>query len=982
MKKIFSFVAAFSLLFLCFHANTAGAESSSSMLNTCLNENKVSLNGWSASTDMSPTEYYNKVLSAFDCFLGKAGRMENGPGWFMLKTTKSFAQTETGIDLMNCRATKENCQAAFVACNSNCTGECDCTKSVQYPCQISNEIACEQEFAAQLRAKASKLESQYQPKNCSPFEYFVDGKCQTVANLCGNDSLLQYDAKTGQCSCPDGYEYKNRACVAKDNGECLNTEIKIDGQCKKISDLCGYDSNINYDAKTGQCFCPQNYTLKTENGQKSCQEEGEINLTIKVVDGSPNPPLLANGKTETKFLVHAANKTTGKNINLNFDIGYARTDKKGTISTSGDSSGYTITYKTADLGEIEGQPVDYLYIYYDKNGKRGRESYPIELYTEASSMMTISHIGFDTVSLPLVFKGKTTKVYVYTIVGGQEVPANNAKILYENDWIANTNEDGMATLKARKTVYGTEENQQQAELKLAAQLEEWRDEAKEKYAKIDLFNNSITEFLTGFGKEIARAGSEQAANQKISALRDVKYALVFIDHGNVFGRDCANMVGDTTGDLIWDSYEFVSNLIDLNGKIINKIKENSSALGLAADQNSLLRQLLAKTPESFALSLERKLSSSITSEAPRLNPMILSDFFDEIFGQQISGQTKENLNALSIQKILADRLYGGHLEFDKKIIQQIANKIQKGDFESYQYMTDANIALAKAEYFKFTDSYQLKNEMDYEATFIKDSSDLFRATILKGVQLAVPALKQIASTIDKVMDGLDVAFQGARVNAWYNAFGQNEEMVAKAAQNLVGAASSQVPAAKTETLLALKTLGVSTAFAQEHPAGDMLQTMYENEVAGGHPDRQIVLDYYQDQADLALYENINAIIDIAGQIDPQDEEAQEIKNEISAQMALLQSKVDENAKKVANLDILKPVKKPDDNPPVAIPLGRMAANLVLIICGAAAIVAIYKKKLKDKTKKVKVLAVSGMVVALYIIVGILDVVLINRFFTG
>ncbi len=86
----------------------------------------------------------------------------------------------------------------------------------------------------------------------------INGQCKAVSDLCST-----WDETTADCtSCYGGYKLNNGYCIV-DNGQgnttqdCPPRTVKIDGQCKAVSDLCK-----TWSLTTAECLsCYDGYTL-------------------------------------------------------------------------------------------------------------------------------------------------------------------------------------------------------------------------------------------------------------------------------------------------------------------------------------------------------------------------------------------------------------------------------------------------------------------------------------------------------------------------------------------------------------------------------------------------------------------------------------------------------------------------------------------------------------------------------------------------
>lgn len=98
--------------------------------------------------------------------------------------------------------------------------------------------------------------------NCTGcyFRYvLVDGQCNAVSDQCKT-----WDASSGACtSCYDGWTLSNGACTIgggenpPPSSECGFRHVKVNGECKEVSDQCK-----TWDGLNGDCIsCYDGWTL-------------------------------------------------------------------------------------------------------------------------------------------------------------------------------------------------------------------------------------------------------------------------------------------------------------------------------------------------------------------------------------------------------------------------------------------------------------------------------------------------------------------------------------------------------------------------------------------------------------------------------------------------------------------------------------------------------------------------------------------------
>ncbi len=226
MKK-YLLLPLLALLVLTYGALPAKAADRDAILQNCLKQQGMtSTQFYSPKTQVegNPVEFFEKYIGVMDCFVGSNGREANGPGYMMIPYAtkiKSFANS-IGFDFVGYRnPMNADCQKKDAACTkAHWDDGYDCSANVWYPCLTESEIATENAMVSAIRKYALSLPMPHkEPEEpiCGPFEYLVGGRCQHIFELCGRDSLFQYNEATGVCSCPDPYIPSDGKCVHEDD---------------------------------------------------------------------------------------------------------------------------------------------------------------------------------------------------------------------------------------------------------------------------------------------------------------------------------------------------------------------------------------------------------------------------------------------------------------------------------------------------------------------------------------------------------------------------------------------------------------------------------------------------------------------------------------------------------------------------------------------------------------------------------------------
>ncbi len=713
---------------------------------------------------------------------------------------------------------------------------------------------------------------------------------------------------------------------------CSNLEAVVDGKCKKISEICGNDSNMNYDEETGECFCDDGYKKEEE----SCKEIKSINLEIKVIEGQLTPPLLADGKTNTKFLIKGTYPDDDSLANLRFEIGYTRTEKKGNINVSGDKNGYIVEYQTTDLGEVEGQPADYLYIwYYDKNKeKEERDNYEILLFTAMASPITVEKIGMKPLETAILFEAKKSNVFVYYLEDGIKYPIANARIKYEDYEEAITDEQGKAEIKTSQKIYGEEVKTVELEMKLDGRLVTMQTEGKRHYEELKASEQGILDFLNDFPKEIAKANNKSSEEQVKAGAFAVGYSLAIMNNSQVLSKDSsaniARVIADTLNDLL-----DMTKAVEKFTKFITKPLDNlgDQALDISPEEFKQLYNKIVKLPLKYIESMWGKLRYVVLERIPFLNPRIIDFLYDELLADYVddlgSIPTLEEMKEGKVteaQEYLKEKIESFLKEFSAeemtkkaldKYYQERVNELlsltkQKIDAGNLSLdLVQAHIEIARDDYVSFADKYLGQTALQYNIDMFRAYADLIKGLVLESIDKVTlftapqfyTAVSKTTKAIKESYDKFDtIVLNNTELITWFLVLGKNTSMMEGAVTDLM-----QFPLAKQEENSSMIVLA---AEPEDYQAQDELQIMYDNQVTADNPDREIVFDYVSNKDELDLYDGLLSIMKIVTKGDPENVEAKELLAEIDQKVETLGAKVETMKGQVSDLAILK-VKEPE-----------------------------------------------------------------------
>ena len=730
----------------------------------------------------------------------------------------------------------------------------------------------------------------------------------------------------------------------EESEDCNNRQVYIDGTCVDISDFCGPDFLIEYDVEKEECYCPIGYKM---DGNMVCNKEGIIKLDVNVIPGNPELPLLADGETGTKFLVTGKYIDDNAPADLSFTVGYSRTEKKGSIvSVEGNKhSGYMVTYQTADLGEIDGQPMDYIYAHYanGKTGKPERNQFEVGLYTYRISDMVIKRLGMQAIQRDVSFKQENLRIRLYAEHGGQEYPVVAAKIVYENGFTAETDEKGEAVLRTSKKVYGgnndynKEENIIKIKMELDSTLSSIRDKGLDYYKKVGVENAGVYDFLNNFIRYFVVLDDERDMKKMSAGMNLVPYSLMMMHESERLEKDAAKNVGITFGGALSGFIE----LTEITDKIAKKLVGPLERLGekglqVTSQEFSDLYEDVTSLPGDTVSFGWGKIRSTILAKAPFLDPDILDYIFDTVLGDyadtkktvkgeieggvsEIEGNIKgamdsfiENFDAVGRVESALNDYYANQR---KELMNKIEKKIQKNDF--VEVLVEINIEHAKSNYRNMAEQYLGQVELEYKADMFKAYSELLIEVGTKTAKISTAILAPefytvVSEACDKIESSygiLDKAIiQNAKVVTWFIVYAHNLGLMEDSVDALIQSDLSNNLMNPTFSNMSMLGLQPVLAFSEDDSSEwnnhDELKKMYENKIDQDNSKRQTVFDYYNAKNDLGFYGRLANIMETIHKAQPDSEEIREIYDRIIGTTKEKEKEISEKKEIVEQMDIL------------------------------------------------------------------------------
>lgn len=716
---------------------------------------------------------------------------------------------------------------------------------------------------------------------------------------------------------------KQQECVAKkwlwNNNECFppptckDREVFISDKwaCFPISDFCGDDPLILYNVENQQCFCPTGYELEKEDGNQVCKKIEEIKLNVQVEPGYPQLPLLADGITKTRFRISATYNNNGNPVDLNFRLDYPAADEAGTLDLLelDSTTGYVLEYITPDASDFaEGRfPSNSLKITYHSFITKADDviRYDIPLFTSQSETIIVSKEGFERKTVPLTSQAKQVTVFVYTQSAENRYPINQAEIVLAKQY-SYTNEDGRWTFELATGTAGAETIEVQ--LDLAADTYTRINTTKRIYRELGLFHDEITSFLTGIKKELAAAKGGDDARNVLAKLKSLSYSLTLILHGNSFSKTISADIGGGLSSVVWDIIDTVSAVFNFSEKARLQIgKVEAKALNLIPEDYETLKNSLGKIPGSFFDDIFRKIKVAITAAAPAIDPGVIESLYHSISQTGITQGAQAVFNFADISGLVENSFYNRHLKFSKAMVAQVASGLRTKTIDSERI--DALGSITVSDFSEFTQKYSARTDSAYTKTFIRDVGDLIRGTVIEGLSISFPgAMTAFTKALDGVWGGVKTLISADIMVSWYNAYADNQSMVKNGintVMHVVPEDSVSIDSVYSEPSI----VTVARAATVEVDPRDHLQAMYDNQAAVDDPNRKIVVENYEAKVDLDFYSNLATIITIVEKMDPQNQEAAEVKANIDEIVQALKQTVNETNAKVNQLDIVKPQTK-------------------------------------------------------------------------
>jgi len=721
-------------------------------------------------------------------------------------------------------------------------------------------------------------------------------------------------------------------------GLCEEKNYECDHQCNIAGKLSSDPCYKNCDIEKAQCTNAANilcegemkkYVMEWARQEKAmiikyASEENDgnanlpppidiegINLNVSIVSGQPSPPLNADGEVATKFNISATYKTDkSKRPELEFKLRDPGSRKPGTITSVSKNNlgGYIVSYQTPALEEItSGRPSDWLYIYYKTYDGSDTKyvTYEIDLYTGRTSDIHITHPGFKPYVGEITLDANEVEVFVYTVDNSNQFPVENAEIKYESFFPERTNKYGQATLKAKSEVYGKESSSQEFELVLSDKVTSQLKQAERHYAEIKKTNNNINDFLDGYAAYLGTTATDGEAEGLVNMLYSLNHSLFILNHGADFSEHISKRVGDTLGDLIWDSVSFAMDLSDVLAMTQKKMRQQEANLlaGWDADDFEFAQEKMNQYFRMVMKKLYKKLSGKIYRKTGA-NPKAFTKITDTIINDLMKKDVKAIFNLIDIKKTITKAYQDEHDVLVNEIMQQIGKRVKKREFSRYDYITESRSGVVRIKYESFVGSFESAASFEYSTSEYRAWSDIFRNSVLKGLDIVYghTTLGKIADGVSKVLGGVDVALNAVKYSDWLTQYEQNQRLIRENISSLM-----EIDLAYADNFEDKYYVFSEIAYAADEQ--DELDILFENNVPLDHPDRAKVLDYYDHQQDHDIYQASLELMDLVAPFAKDDEEFQQIYQEINTKYSDLHLIIEQEKENIKNLDILKPKKK-------------------------------------------------------------------------
>ncbi|MBD3311130.1 MAG: hypothetical protein GF349_01370 [Candidatus Magasanikbacteria bacterium] len=735
--------------------------------------------------------------------------------------------------------------------------------------------------------------------HCYEPHYPVGNECKHINDLCSDDPNIDYNRETGQCFCPAGFEMTSE---------------------KTCESMCGEDPNIFFSTEENDCACVPGYELKTnEDDEYVCEEIPELVLNIEEITEGSKMPYMADGETTGKFKINAIYADTESPAELRFEIKYSTTGKPGTITNvEGDPGEYTVTYQTADLSETDiqsGKDVLYMFYYSKKLDQELYKTFDINLVNTEAVMVKVSKIGFTGQEVKVYFAGDKAQINIYTLdQSGNKIPVNDAAIDYEEYFSARTNKDGKANLEAPTEMeeLGAELPPVEVVLELTPEVKKHMADAQEQYTDIianyALVNPNIKEFVYNFGSYLAKQGSEEKSKKAVAGIKQSKYVLFYIKQGLSLGKDSSDALAEAMGNAVWDLADLLSVFDSFKNPIKDWLNKKSGGLNI---------EISDKVSQTFKFDLANKLSevyekgqhgvirsfiNNIRVAAVRATigtNKFSPNWLDRTLKEAIDGALQYGINksgdAASIKTFVADELQDLNQEMADDLLTSLEGTINNNSFNEYG---DGYLEGARNSYIEFSDWYLQKHDLEYNATMVKQWTELGFNIAGKAAKILYPA------TAGEIVDWMETVYKGIRsgvinnvqLATWIRAYTRNQDMMYKHVKMIIPVAlAPQDPSYRPFA---------EVTFAGEEV--DILQNLYISDIDPGSEDFEHAVQYVEAQTDVEFYSSLAELTNLLVQIEPENTDLIALNDRIAQEKQMAQTSYDANKIRVEELGLDDP----------------------------------------------------------------------------
>lgn|GEM_PF-3085070 len=445
----------------------------------------------------------------------------------------------------------------------------------------------------------------------------------------------------------------------------------------------------------------------------------------------------------------------------------------------------------------------------------------------------------------------------------------------------------------------------------------------------------------------------------LAKLKSLSYSLALLTSGESFAQTIAANASAAVASMVWDFIDTVSAVFDIAKTARLKAADmEAQALALDVADHELLQDTLNRIPEKYIDGFFKRMKTAISSRVGKdFDPAVIEELYHSVSETGITQGAQFTYSALNVFGWIETSFLNRHRAFSKRMLADVANGLSTREIDSNKI--DALGKAALVSYTDFTALHQERLEFTYMQSEIKRWGDLFRGTVIQGFNLAYPqAMKVFVTTVDGVWGASKTLISTDQAITWFKAYADNQRMVLDGLE-----AVTHVAYAPTDVYEMY--LGAHVAYAADSfipDPTDPLQAMYDNEIASEHPDRAIVVENYEADADLALYEDLAILMDLVVKMDPQDEEATAFKAELEALVGELEHVVEDTESQMKEMESIEPQVK------VGGLWWQVVIFWVLVIIFIPGIVLMSKWRKKSVKKQKKKKAHRFVFISLYVFV--------------